>query len=134
MLRDDHRSSRIFNNMRMGSPDQGGGNGSRTATCAEPISSGGAQGIGWVPYKRKRERFVARKTVHETRASHANAGWPHCRLRSEFSHRSSDSTEQLDHQAATNKALKAESLSLTGSARVLLFWSTIVMAWPDVSD
>jgi hypothetical protein len=31
-------------------------------------------------------------------------------------------------QAATNKALKAVALSLTGSARVLLFWSTIVMA------
>ena len=35
---------------------------------------------------------------------------------------------QPDDQAATNKALKAVSLSLTGSARVLLFWSTIVIA------
>jgi hypothetical protein len=34
-------SSCIFNNMRVGGPDRGGGTGSRTATCAEPISSGG---------------------------------------------------------------------------------------------
>ena len=37
-------------------------------------------------------------------------------------------------QAATNTVLKAKSLSLRGLARVLPFWSTMVMASPDVSD
>jgi hypothetical protein len=59
---------------------------------------------------------------------HAMPDWMYRRLRSEYRHLSSDSTSQPDDQAATNKALKAESVSLTGSARVLLFWSTIVMA------
>ena len=36
-------SSCIFNNMRVGGPDRGGGTGIRAATCAEPISSGGGE-------------------------------------------------------------------------------------------
>ncbi len=44
------------------------------------------------------------------------------------------SAAQPGDQAATNTVLKAKSLSLTGLARVLPFWSTMVMASPDVSD
>ncbi len=47
---------------------------------------------------------------------------------------SSGSASQPGDQAAANTVLKAKSLSLTGLARVLPFWSTMVMASPDVSD
>jgi hypothetical protein len=40
----------------------------------------------------------------------------------------------VDQSAAANTALNAKSLSLTGLARVLPFWLTIVIASPEVSD
>jgi hypothetical protein len=40
----------------------------------------------------------------------------------------------LRDQVATNTALNASSLSLTGRASVLPFSSTIVIASPEVSD
>jgi hypothetical protein len=50
------------------------------------------------------------------------------------SHGVSTLYSQPGDQAAANTVLKAKSVSLTGLARVLPFWSTMVMASPDVSD
>jgi hypothetical protein len=41
---------------------------------------------------------------------------------------------QTGAQAAANTVLKAKSLSLAGQARTLPFWSTMVMASPEVSE
>lgn len=40
----------------------------------------------------------------------------------------------VDQSAATNTVLKVKSVSLTGLASVLPFWSTMVIASPEVSE